>query len=116
MRRLRADARASARLGWIAAIACALTWGVMQVLAWPAAAPQTHAYASVVYAIVAFSLVHLAIAVVMAGFLCARLQRGYASAARVMEPRVVAVFWHYAVLLWVAGYAVVYLFPLVSPP
>jgi cytochrome c oxidase subunit I+III len=116
MRRHRAGARASARLGWIAAIVCALAWAIVHLLAWPAAAPQTHAYASVVYAIVAFSLVHVAIAVLMAGFLCARVQRGYAGALRVMEPRVVAVFWHYAVLQWVVGYAVVYLLPLLSAP
>jgi cytochrome c oxidase subunit I+III len=116
MRRHRANALAGARFGWIAAIVCALAGGIMQVIAWPAAAPQTHAYASVVYAIVAFNLVHVAIAVLMAGFLCARVQRGYASAERVMEPRVVAAFWHYAVLQWVAGYVVVYLFPLASAP
>jgi hypothetical protein len=33
-----------------------------------------------------------------------------------MEPRVVAAFWHYAVLLWVAGYVVLYLFPLAAAP
>jgi cytochrome c oxidase subunit I+III len=93
------------------AAALALGWMALQLFVHPAPEPQRHAYTSVVYVLVACSLVHVAILVIMAAWLLARSAAGYVTQVRILEPRVVAVFWHYSVAQWVVGFSVIYLLP-----
>jgi heme/copper-type cytochrome/quinol oxidase subunit 3 len=63
-------------------------------------------------------LVHIAMAIAIAAFALVRAgQRRAAGQTGGAEPPVAAVaalFWHYTVLQWVAGFAVVHLFPFVA--
>jgi cytochrome c oxidase subunit I+III len=70
-----------------------------------------HAYGAVVAMLWYIELVHIAIAIVMAGFVLRRTAAGYADRH---APAVTALFWHYTVLQWVAGFAVVHLFPVLA--
>ncbi|MBA4142597.1 MAG: cytochrome c oxidase subunit I [Nitrosospira sp.] len=73
--------------------------------------PQQHAYASLVYTIVGFHLVHIVIAMLMAGFVFFRSWFGYITVSRQLETRVSSIFWHYSVFQWLLGFGVIYLFP-----
>jgi cytochrome c oxidase subunit I+III len=75
-----------------------------------------HAYDALVFTIYVFAAVHVATAMLMAAVM---MFRGYSrdSVPRHRgEPAVTALFWHYSVLQWVVGYAVIYLPPLIVSP
>lgn len=114
---LRANARAEPRrfrIAWIVAIALGLAFGALHVREWTAGIaldPRASAYGSVVYAFIAFHLLHVLIALLMAGYCIARSLRGYLDARRPLEARVTALFWHYSVAVWVVSFAVIYFFP-----
>lgn len=76
--------------------------------------PQEHAYASLIYTVFAFQLIHVAIAVLMSSFVVARSWRGFVTAERPMEVLVTVAFWRYVAVTWMVAFAVVYLFPLVA--
>ncbi len=76
----------------------------------PAAA--AHAYASVVYTLYGVQVVHLMIALVMAGFVFSRSRRGAIDQHRALEARVAAEWWHYTMTLGVFAYGAVSLVPL----
>jgi cytochrome c oxidase subunit I+III len=107
--------RRTLRLGALAALAAAA-----YLLAYPPAistlvgAPQAHAYASVVWMLAGFCLVHVAVAVLMVGFALARIRRGYVDASRPLEWRIASAFLHYALAQAAIAWAVVHLFPLVQ--
>jgi cytochrome c oxidase subunit I+III len=75
------------------------------------AAPQVHAYASVVWTLAGFHGVHAALAVLMAAFVWARSLRGHIDEARPLEARVVAGFWRYMVIQGAIAWLVVHVFP-----
>ena len=102
------------RTGLAAAIVLALAFLGLQgaSLLMSGLSAKSHAYGALVYTIVGFQFVHVLVGILMAGFVLLRSYRGHVSARRPGEPAVAALFWHYTVLQWVAGFGVVYLFPL----
>ncbi len=74
-------------------------------------APSRHAYASVVWTLAGFHAVHVAVAMIIAGFVAARLRCGHVDAVRPLELRVAAAFWRYTVGQGVVAWAVIHLFP-----
>ena len=99
--------------GWLAAAGLgagfiAAHWAA---LAGPVGAPQVHAYASVVWTLAGFHLVHVAVAVLASLFVAARLRHGYVTAARPLEARVAAALWRYTVAQGLITWAVIHLFP-----
>ncbi|MGO1541643.1 MAG: cytochrome c oxidase subunit I [Luteimonas sp.] len=83
-------------------------------LAGPVGAPQEHAYASVVWVLAGFHMVHVAVAAMAALFVAARLRCGFVSAARPLEARVAAALWRYTVAQGLVTWAVIHLFPRVT--
>jgi cytochrome c oxidase subunit I+III len=102
------------RTGLAAAIVLALAFLGLQgtSLLMSGLSAKSHAYGALVYTIVGFQFVHVLVGILMAGFVLLRSYRGHVSARRPGEPAVAALFWHYTMLQWVAGFGVVYLFPL----
>ena len=80
-------------------------------LAGPVGVPQAHAYASVVWTLAGFHMLHVAIAVLMSVFVAARARAGYVHAGRPLEPRVVAGFWRYTVGIGLVAWVVIHVFP-----
>ncbi|OHE83079.1 MAG: cytochrome c oxidase subunit I [Lysobacterales bacterium RIFOXYD1_FULL_69_11] len=74
-------------------------------------APQTHAYASVVWTLAGFHGVHLLVGVLIAVFVWARSRAGYVDATRRLEPRIAAAYWRYAVAQGVIAWTVIHVFP-----
>lgn len=74
-------------------------------------APQSHAYASVLYVLIGYQGVHALIALAMAVFVWMRSRDGLVDAARPRDYRVVALFWHYTCALWIVGALLIHLFP-----
>jgi cytochrome c oxidase subunit I+III len=70
-----------------------------------------HAYSAVVWTLWAFELVYIGIALIMAAFALRRASKGYAEAH---VGAVTTLFWHYTVIQWVAGFAVVHGFPFLA--
>ncbi len=95
--------------------AAALGTGFIVVESWalagPVGTPQAHAYASVVWTLAGFHMLHVAIAVLMSVFVAARARAGYVTAARPLEPRVVAGFWRYTVGIGLVAWVVIHVFP-----
>jgi cytochrome c oxidase subunit I+III len=77
-------------------------------------APQAHAYASLVWMLVGFCVVHVAVAVLACGFVLARVACGYVDAARPLEWRVASAFLRYTLVQAAIGWGVVHLFPMVQ--
>lgn len=75
---------------------------------------REHAYGSLIFTLFAFQFVHVAIAVLMAAFVIARVWRGFVDARRPMEVLVTVAFWRYVVVVWLVSFAAIYLFPLVA--
>jgi cytochrome c oxidase subunit I+III len=75
----------------------------------PALEARSHAYDALVLSIWGYAVLHVAVAILMAGFVIARRRSGYHE--RVGEARVAELFWHYAVAAWAAGFLVVHVFP-----
>jgi cytochrome c oxidase subunit I+III len=73
---------------------------------------KEHAYGALLYTISGFQIVHVAVAVLMAGFALLRVRRGYLRADRPGEGKVVALFWQYTMLQWLLGFATIHVFPL----
>ena len=74
--------------------------------------PSAHAYGAVVAMLWAFAALHIAVAVLMGAYLLLRRHAGHAE--RHATP-VVALFWHYSVAQWAAGFVVVHLLPRLLP-
>ncbi|HZM37188.1 MAG TPA: cytochrome c oxidase subunit I [Burkholderiales bacterium] len=74
--------------------------------------PSAHAYGAVVAMLWTFAALHIAIAVLMAAYVVLRRHAGHAE--RHAEP-VVALFWHYVVGQWAAGFVVIHLLPQLLP-
>jgi cytochrome c oxidase subunit I+III len=77
-------------------------------------APQAHAYASLVWMLVGFCVVHVAIAVLVCGFVLARVACGHVDATRPLEWRVASAFLRYTLAQAAIGWGVVHLFPMVQ--
>jgi cytochrome c oxidase subunit I+III len=73
--------------------------------------PQSHAYASMTHVLVGYQGLHALIAVLMAGYVWLRSQHGLIDATRERDLRVMSLFWHYTVALWLVGAVLVHLFP-----
>jgi len=101
------------KLGMIAAAALAAVFIALQTAALLVSgiSAQAHAYGALVHTISGFQLVHAGAGVLMALFLVLRARKGYISPRRANEVAVVALFWRYTVLQWIAGYATIHLFP-----
>jgi len=107
------DRGAHARLAVLLAAALLvgflLTQGI--TLAEYGRAPQSHAYASLIWVLVGYQGVHAAIALLMGGFVWLRSRRGLVDAVRQRDFQVVSLFWHYTTGLWLVGLVLVHLFP-----
>ncbi|MEG3192890.1 cytochrome c oxidase subunit I [Lysobacter sp. D1-1-M9] len=101
------------RLGLAIAAALGLGFLATHVLALSGSvgAPQTHAYASVVWTLAGFHGVHLLVGVLVAALVWARSRRGHVDAQRRLEARIAAAFWRYVVAQGLVMWAVVQLFP-----
>ncbi|QDH71125.1 cytochrome c oxidase subunit I [Marilutibacter alkalisoli] len=78
------------------------------------AVPQAHAYASVVWILAGFAVVHVAIAALICGFVLARVACGHVDGARPLEWRVALAFLRYTLVQAAIAWAVVHLFPVVQ--
>ncbi|TDK23347.1 cytochrome c oxidase subunit I [Luteimonas aestuarii] len=111
-------AQRTTRTMWLAGVAALAALGYL--LLYPPAVsilvgvPQAHAYASLVWMLAGFCVVHVAVAVLMVGFAIARMACGYVDAARSLEWRVASTFLRYALAQAAIGWTVVHLFPLVQ--
>jgi cytochrome c oxidase subunit I+III len=74
-------------------------------------APQSHAYASLVYVLIGYQGIHAIIALLMAAFVWRRSRRGLVDSVRQRDFRIITMFWHYTTGLWVVGLLLVHLFP-----
>jgi cytochrome c oxidase subunit I+III len=72
--------------------------------------PTRHAHAAVVWMLWGIELVFVAMAVAMAVFV---LRREAAGCTTTQASAVAALFWHYSVAQWLAGFAVAHVFPFV---
>jgi cytochrome c oxidase subunit I+III len=70
--------------------------------------PSAHAYGAVVALLWTFGALHIALAVLMAAYLLLRRRTGRVD--RHAEP-IVALFWHYTVGQWAAGFILIHLLP-----
>lgn len=102
------------QLGFLLAMVFALAFVVLQVLSLRQVevSATAHAYGALVHAVAVFEFVHVGIALLMAAFVILRARAGYVAASRPVEPQVTALFWHYTVLQWMVGYAVIHVFPI----
>ncbi len=112
MRALHGGRRAVAIGAWIAtAVAGAVFVAAhLQAMA-TTGSPQAHAYASVVWTLAGFHAVHVAVAVLFAGFIALRIARGRTDAWRPLDARVGAGLWRYVVGQGLVAWAVIHLFP-----
>ncbi|WP_081770027.1 cytochrome c oxidase subunit I [Luteimonas huabeiensis] len=94
-----------------AALGAAFVGAHAWALAGPVGAPQAHAYASVVWTLAGFQLVHVAIAALISLFVAARARAGFVRAERPLEARVAAGFWRYTVGIGAVAWIVIHLFP-----
>ncbi|HZW22717.1 cytochrome c oxidase subunit I [Noviherbaspirillum sp.] len=108
--------RGRLQAGFLLAMGLALAFVVLQAAALAGGAPSAtaHAYRALMFTITGFQFVHVAIAILMAGFTLLRARRGMISPRRPVVPRVAALFWHYTVLQWLGGFATLHLFPLIA--
>ncbi len=105
----------SIKLAWLAVIAA----GGYLLLYLPAlsgaiGAPQAHAYVSVVWTVAGYCAVHIAVAMLLCGFVAARMACGHVDARRPLEWRVASTFLRYALAQAAIGWVVVELFPMVQ--
>jgi len=106
--------RAVATMLVAAAAGVAFLLVYMPALADAVGAPQSHAYASVVWTLAGFCAVHVAVAALLCVFVAARAVRGYVDAQRPLEWRVAHAFLRYAVAQAAVGWGVVQLFPVLQ--
>ena len=112
--RNRAGHGGQVKLLYVLAALFGIAFIVLQVLALlgsevPA---REHAYGALLHTISGFQIVHVAIAIIMAGFALLRVSRGYLRQDRPGEGKVVALFWQYTMLQWLLGFATIHVFPL----
>lgn len=91
-----------------AAYAALHTW----TLADAALSPHRHAYGALVYALIGFHLIHVAVGVLMLAFAAAWTLWRPPGLARVQISENTALFWHYVVVVGLVVNTVVYLSPL----
>jgi len=112
-RALREDATARYRqrvrlaCGFAAVAIGAWTASLLQ----PLAAPASHGYASVSAALLGFAALHVALAMLIAGYALLRLRHGYLSERRPLDARLAQLLWHYVTAIGLVATAVAYLFP-----
>ena len=105
----------SQRLAWLATIAAgAYLLLYLPALAGAIGAPQAHAYVSVVWTVAGFCAVHVAVAMLLCGFVAARMACGHVAADRPLEWRVASAFLRYALAQAAIGWVIVELFPLLQ--
>ncbi|MBX3725157.1 MAG: cytochrome c oxidase subunit I [Xanthomonadales bacterium] len=75
------------------------------------AAPQQHAYASVVWTLAGFHGVHVLVALLGSGFTWLRSRHGLVDAQRRLDARVAVALWRYTVGQGVVAWLVIHLFP-----
>jgi cytochrome c oxidase subunit I+III len=112
----RSGSIARLRISYLAGIVLAVGFMVAQAIALYTGdiSATAHAYGALVYTITGFQFVHAAIAILLASFVLLRSYFGYIGNHRPIEPQVAALFWHYMVLQWMLGFAVIHLFPLLA--
>ncbi|WP_101927321.1 MULTISPECIES: cytochrome c oxidase subunit I [Luteimonas] len=109
-----AATRRGTAIAWsLAAIGAGIAFTVLQLVAvsGATAAPQQHAYASVVWTLAGFHIVHVVVALLVGGFVALRLHRGRAGGVRTLEPRIATGLWRYVVGQGVITLAVLHLLP-----
>jgi cytochrome c oxidase subunit I+III len=113
MRALARDRSAAAWVAWTGAILLALAWLVLDThsLFVSGLSARTHAYGAIVHTLWGTAVFHVAVALLMAGFLLARRAVGRAGPHRPGEARIVTAFWHYAVLLGALAFGLVRVVP-----
>jgi cytochrome c oxidase subunit I+III len=74
-------------------------------------APTEHAFAAVSASLAAFAGVHLALALIIGGFVLARISAGFAGPSKPLEPRIARNVWQYASAIGLLTLAVAQLFP-----
>src|SRR5690606_8760383 len=104
--------RGAGGVGWLAAalLGAGFIAAHWAALAAPVGPPQAHAYASVVWTLAGFHLVHVAVAALASLFVAARLRHGYVNAQRPLEARVATALWRYTVAQGLVAWAVIHLF------
>jgi cytochrome c oxidase subunit I+III len=73
---------------------------------------KEHAYGALLYTISGFQIIHVAAAVLMAGFALLRVRRHYLRPDSTGEGKVVSLFWQYTMLQWLLGFATIHIFPM----
>jgi cytochrome c oxidase subunit I+III len=112
VRALQQGALATAARGWVSAALLGAVFIAAHARAMaPTGAPGNHAYASVAWTLAGFHAAHVALAMLFALFVAARLRQGLVSAARPLEARITAALWRYTVAQGVFAWSVLHLFP-----
>jgi cytochrome c oxidase subunit I+III len=101
-----------------AAVALGLVFAALETAALFGAGLQAraHAHDALVLSIWGYAIIHLAIAVLMVGFVAVRRLRGHPRGANPGLRRVAELFWHYTVAAWLLGFLVVHIFPYLAQP
>jgi len=73
--------------------------------------PQSHAFASLLWVLVAYQAIHALLALLMVAYVWLRSRRGLVNAVRQRDLRVSALFWHFTTGLWLVGVLLVQIFP-----
>ncbi len=73
--------------------------------------PQTNAYGSLFYTITSFHGAHVAVGLLMIGFVLARAVRGDFTRDRHLAVKVVGWYWHFVDVVWLAVFSSLYLSP-----
>ncbi len=105
-----APARAARRWALTALLGAAFIAAHARAMA-PTGAPGNHAYASVAWTLAGFHAAHVALAILFALFVAARLRQGLVSAGRPLEARITAALWRYTVAQGLLAWCVLHLFP-----
>jgi len=115
-RAVRANAKPRTRLWLGVALVLAAAYTFFQVIALVHApvGAREHAFGALVHTIHGFVIVHVAIAMLMGGFVLARSFRGHVGAHAPLEMAVATLFWQYVIVQACLAWLVVHVFPLVA--
>ena len=75
---------------------------------------QEHALAAVLWTLYGYQAMHAAAAILIAGLAAAAAWMGHLTRDRHLMLHVAARFWHYTAALWVAGFVLVYVLPVMG--
>ncbi|MEW5727950.1 MAG: cbb3-type cytochrome c oxidase subunit I, partial [Pseudomonadota bacterium] len=98
-------------LGGAVAVAAAVSWGTVSVLMQADLRPTAHAFPASVWMMALYTLVHLGVAVLLAGFVLARQAAGLVTPERRMTVLLTLLAWDFAVFTGLASMALLALWP-----